>query len=131
MTINDSTSNYIFVNPLATTSTTDCTTDSMPWSTIRIPKIEIQPWTHVEPPRPGGIIDSRHLTEPIENLRKEFDMKLEGMMNQIMERVIQMVLLMPRRKGMSEIPIREGVWCICGNFIPEHKKLERCEYCGK
>lgn len=121
----DDTTSYLFVSPTTAGDTTG------PWTQIRVPQINVESWTHVEEPYPGGRILAEHLTEPIKNLRKEFNKKLELMMNQIMERVMEIVLLMPRRGGMSEIPIRAGAWCICGHFISEEKKLERCEYCGK
>jgi len=123
----DNTTSYTFLEP-STASGTTVDNDQTPYN-IRIPQIHIPSWETVEEPRPGGQFLVEHITEPIENMRKEFDMKLEGMMNQIMERVMQMMLLMPRRG--ETMPMREGVWCICGNFIPEERKLDRCEYCGK
>ena len=116
-----STADYTFLH------TSSGTTDM--WTGIRVPKIHVPSWETVEPPIPGGQILAQHLTEPIENLRKEFDAKLEAMMNQMMENVMKVVALLPRNGG--EIPMREGVLCICGNFIPEAKKHEQCEYCGK
>jgi hypothetical protein len=64
-----------------------------------------------------------------EELREELEQVFRSMLQQVMETVVKMITLLPR-KG-EEMPMREGVFCICGNFIPKEKQEEECPYCGR
>ena len=115
------TNNYMYIY------TSDGTIDSSNTVTWRIPTPNI-PWPKEKPEilmsQSERFIDLEH------RLRAEFDQKLQTAMQQMTEQVLKVVALMPRNG--HRMKYRKGVWCgNCGNFIPEGKEKEKCEYCGK